>query len=109
MKEAGILLTSGNTRRPDRVIFRDGKTTIIDFKFGEGTKPIILNRLIFTVDCLPIWVTKTLRHSFGMSTKIKLYQSRCQRKRIKTEYIRGDMNAGSMPTQIISGTSMAQG
>ena len=35
MKEAGILLPSGNLRRPDRVIFKDGKTTIIDFKFGE--------------------------------------------------------------------------
>jgi len=35
MIEAGILLPSGNTRRPDRVILNDGKTTIIDFKFGE--------------------------------------------------------------------------
>jgi ATP-dependent exoDNAse (exonuclease V) beta subunit len=35
LKEAGILLPSGITRRPDRVIFKDGKTTIIDFKFGE--------------------------------------------------------------------------
>ena len=35
LKEAGILLTSGNIRRPDRVIFRDGKATVIDFKFGE--------------------------------------------------------------------------
>jgi len=35
MKEAGILLTSGNTRRPDRVIIKDGKTIIIDFKFGK--------------------------------------------------------------------------
>lgn len=35
LTEAGILLPSGMTRRPDRVIFRDGKTTIIDFKFGE--------------------------------------------------------------------------
>ena len=35
LKEAGILLPSGITRRPDRVIFREGKTTIIDFKFGE--------------------------------------------------------------------------
>ncbi|MEI8226173.1 MAG: 3'-5' exonuclease, partial [Bacteroidota bacterium] len=35
MTEAGILLQSGNTRRPDRVIFKDGKTMIIDFKFGE--------------------------------------------------------------------------
>jgi ATP-dependent helicase/nuclease subunit A len=33
--EAGILLPKGNTRRPDRVIFKNGKTTIIDFKFGE--------------------------------------------------------------------------
>jgi ATP-dependent exoDNAse (exonuclease V) beta subunit len=35
LREAGILLTSGNIRRPDRVIFRNGKTIIIDFKFGE--------------------------------------------------------------------------
>jgi ATP-dependent helicase/nuclease subunit A len=35
MNEAGILLTSGDLRRPDRVIFKDGKTIIIDFKFGE--------------------------------------------------------------------------
>jgi ATP-dependent exoDNAse (exonuclease V) beta subunit len=35
MNEAGILLPTGLTRRPDRVIFRNGKTTIIDFKFGE--------------------------------------------------------------------------
>jgi ATP-dependent helicase/nuclease subunit A len=35
MNEAGILLPSGVTRRPDRVVFRNGKTTIIDFKFGE--------------------------------------------------------------------------
>lgn len=35
MKEAGILLTSGNTRRPDRVIIKDGKATVIDFKFGS--------------------------------------------------------------------------
>jgi ATP-dependent helicase/nuclease subunit A len=41
MKEAGILLTSGNTRRPDRVILRDGKTTIIDFKFGNENENYI--------------------------------------------------------------------
>jgi ATP-dependent helicase/nuclease subunit A len=35
MKEAGILLPAGSLRRPDRVIFKDGKTIIIDFKFGE--------------------------------------------------------------------------
>lgn len=35
LKEAGILLTSGNIRRPDRVILRGDKATVIDFKFGE--------------------------------------------------------------------------
>lgn len=35
LKEAAILLPTGNLRRPDRVIFKDGKTSIIDFKFGE--------------------------------------------------------------------------
>ena len=35
LTEAVILLQSGITRRHDRVIFKDGKTTIIDFKFGE--------------------------------------------------------------------------
>ncbi|HEX2975515.1 MAG TPA: 3'-5' exonuclease, partial [Bacteroidales bacterium] len=35
LKETGILLTSGNIRRPDRVIFRNGRTTVIDFKFGK--------------------------------------------------------------------------
>jgi ATP-dependent helicase/nuclease subunit A len=35
LREAGILLPTGVTRRPDRVIFKNGKTTIIDFKFGE--------------------------------------------------------------------------
>ena len=35
LKEAGILLPTGVTRRPDRVILKNKKTTIIDFKFGE--------------------------------------------------------------------------
>jgi len=35
MKEAEILMPSGNTRRPDRIILVDGKAVIIDFKFGE--------------------------------------------------------------------------
>jgi hypothetical protein len=35
LREAGILLPSGNTKRPDRVIIKDGKAIIIDFKFGE--------------------------------------------------------------------------
>jgi ATP-dependent exoDNAse (exonuclease V) beta subunit len=34
LKETGILLPSGDQRRPDRVIFRDDRTIIIDFKFG---------------------------------------------------------------------------
>jgi ATP-dependent exoDNAse (exonuclease V) beta subunit len=35
MTEAGILMPSGNLRRPDRIIFKDGRTSIIDFKFGS--------------------------------------------------------------------------
>lgn len=35
LTEAAILLRSGETRRPDRVIFRNGKTVVVDFKFGE--------------------------------------------------------------------------
>jgi ATP-dependent exoDNAse (exonuclease V) beta subunit len=35
MKEAGILLPSGHTRRPDRIIIKEGSAIIIDFKFGE--------------------------------------------------------------------------
>jgi ATP-dependent helicase/nuclease subunit A len=35
LTEAGIILPSSGIRRPDRVIFKNGKTTIIDFKFGE--------------------------------------------------------------------------
>ncbi len=35
MKEAEILMPSGHIRRPDRIIIRDGKAVIIDFKFGE--------------------------------------------------------------------------
>ena len=35
MKEAEILMPSGYTRRPDRIIIKDGNVTIIDFKFGE--------------------------------------------------------------------------
>jgi hypothetical protein len=48
MKEASIILTSGNIRRPDRVITRDGKTSVIDFKFGEDnehyTEQLVLYR-----------------------------------------------------------------
>ncbi len=35
MKEAEILLPSGQTRRPDRIIIKGNDTIIIDFKFGE--------------------------------------------------------------------------
>ncbi len=35
LTEVGILMPSGNIRRPDRVIFKEGKTIIIDYKFGE--------------------------------------------------------------------------
>lgn len=33
--EAEILMPSGSTRRPDRIVFRKDKAIIIDFKFGE--------------------------------------------------------------------------
>jgi len=33
--EQPLLLPSGITRRPDRIILIDGKTTIVDFKFGN--------------------------------------------------------------------------
>ncbi|OFY46657.1 MAG: hypothetical protein A2Z69_00730 [Bacteroidetes bacterium RBG_13_44_24] len=35
LKEAEILTPSGHARRPDRIIIKDGKAIIIDFKFGE--------------------------------------------------------------------------
>ena len=35
MKEAQILLPSGQTRRPDRIIIKGNDAVIIDFKFGE--------------------------------------------------------------------------
>jgi len=41
VKEADILLPSGRIRRPDRVIIREDKTIIIDFKFGEENQKYI--------------------------------------------------------------------
>ena len=35
MREAEIILPSGKTRRPDRIILRNDRTVLIDFKFGE--------------------------------------------------------------------------
>jgi len=35
LTEVGILMPSGSIRRPDRVVFKEGKAIIIDFKFGE--------------------------------------------------------------------------
>lgn len=37
LNEATILMPDSGTRRPDRVIIRDGKTYLVDFKFGEET------------------------------------------------------------------------
>jgi ATP-dependent helicase/nuclease subunit A len=34
IKETDILLPSGSTRRPDRIILKDNAANIIDFKFG---------------------------------------------------------------------------
>jgi hypothetical protein len=44
MKEAGILLPSGSLKRPDRIIFKDDRTVIIDFKFGEEN-PLYINQI----------------------------------------------------------------
>jgi|WetSurMetagenome_2_1015567.scaffolds.fasta_scaffold00001_130 ATP-dependent helicase/nuclease subunit A len=38
IKEADILLPSGSTKRPDRVLPGDDRVIIIDFKFGEENK-----------------------------------------------------------------------
>ena len=38
LREAEILLPSGVTRRPDRIISTDGKTIIIDFTFGDENR-----------------------------------------------------------------------
>jgi ATP-dependent exoDNAse (exonuclease V) beta subunit len=35
LNEASILMPDSVTKRPDRIIMREGKATIIDFKFGE--------------------------------------------------------------------------
>lgn len=34
IRETDILLPSGNTKRPDRIVLKNGKAIIIDFKFG---------------------------------------------------------------------------
>jgi ATP-dependent exoDNAse (exonuclease V) beta subunit len=38
LNEASVLMPDSNTRRPDRVIIKDGRATIIDFKFGEESQ-----------------------------------------------------------------------
>jgi ATP-dependent exoDNAse (exonuclease V) beta subunit len=38
LQEAGIILPSGQVKRPDRVVIRNGKATIIDFKFGKQNR-----------------------------------------------------------------------
>jgi ATP-dependent exoDNAse (exonuclease V) beta subunit len=38
LQETGIILSSGLIKRPDRVVIRDGKATIIDFKFGKQNR-----------------------------------------------------------------------
>ncbi|MGI6323457.1 MAG: UvrD-helicase domain-containing protein [Bacteroidales bacterium] len=44
MREAEILLPSGRSRRPDRIILKNGRTILIDFKFGEEN-PYYLTQL----------------------------------------------------------------
>jgi ATP-dependent helicase/nuclease subunit A len=38
LNEASVLMPDSTTRRPDRVIIRDERTSIIDFKFGEESQ-----------------------------------------------------------------------
>ena len=51
LKEAEILLPSGNTKRPDRIIIREKKVIIIDFKFG-GVNPVHSNQIKMYRDLL---------------------------------------------------------
>jgi ATP-dependent helicase/nuclease subunit A len=44
IKETDILLPSGSTKRPDRIIIKDDKTVIIDFKFGFE-KSVYMNQV----------------------------------------------------------------
>ena len=37
--ETGILLKTGRTRRPDRVMIREGEVVVADYKFGEHDRP----------------------------------------------------------------------
>lgn len=37
--EGEILLPDGNTRRPDRILFRQDHTLVIDYKFGQNKSP----------------------------------------------------------------------
>jgi ATP-dependent exoDNAse (exonuclease V) beta subunit len=45
IKEADILLPSGSTKRPDRILLKDNGAIIIDFKFGIE-KPDYINQVI---------------------------------------------------------------
>jgi ATP-dependent helicase/nuclease subunit A len=38
LNEASVLMPDSTTRRPDRIIIKEGKTSIIDFKFGEESQ-----------------------------------------------------------------------
>jgi ATP-dependent helicase/nuclease subunit A len=41
IKENDILLPSGTTRRPDRIILKENETIVIDFKFGAGKQAYV--------------------------------------------------------------------
>ena len=38
LNETGLIDTDGELRRPDRVLIKDGKVTVIDYKFGEKNR-----------------------------------------------------------------------
>jgi len=44
LNEASVLMPDSSTKRPDRIILKDGKVIIIDFKFGEES-PHYLNQV----------------------------------------------------------------
>jgi ATP-dependent helicase/nuclease subunit A len=43
--ETAILLRGGKTRRPDRVMIREGKVVVVDYKFGENVQPRYRNQV----------------------------------------------------------------
>jgi ATP-dependent helicase/nuclease subunit A len=43
--EAAILHRGGKTRRPDRVMIKEGRVIVVDYKFGENVQPRYRNQV----------------------------------------------------------------